>query len=223
MKIGIVHLYTENYKSMAEITLPGKEQYAKKYGYTVFNKDDNFVPDVHIGRQKCYFIVELMDQNPDIEWFWHSGTDCLITNHNIKLENLIDTNTDIHFIVCKDDEGINADVFFIRNSSEGREYMKHLTEPHASGTEQGWMWDDEHNPKWRNITKYIPQNKMNSYDLKFYPHKCGFDLFNERSNWQLGDFLLQAITGYLPGAAVGSQKLYDWKLNILRSHIDDVI
>ena len=165
-----------------------------------------------------------MEQHPDIDWFWHSGTDCLITNHNTKLESLIDSDPSIHFIVCKDDQGINADVFFIRNSPEGKEYMQHLTTPHQeSGTEQGWMWEDEHTPKWRSITKYIPQYIMNAYDLSFYPHKSGLDAFNKRGNWEHGDFLLHAVTGYLPGVALGSKTLYDWKMNILQLHVNDVI
>jgi hypothetical protein len=216
MKIGMVHLYTANYKSMAEITLPGKEQYAKRHGYTLFNKDDKFIPNVHIGTQKCYYILELMEQHPEIEWFWHAGTDCLITNHNIPLESLIDPNPTIHFIVCKDDHGINADVFFIRNSQEGKDYLQHLTTPHpASGTEQGHMWDDEHNPVWRAITTYLPQVYMNAYDLKHYPHKRGLDVFGSRGNWNVGDFLLHAVSGAVADA-------YPWKLNILNEHINEV-
>lgn len=223
MKIAIVTHHTPDYIEMANITRPVKEQYAAKHGYIDFvkTKDFLYLPNVHLSLEKVFYLTEIMNANLDIEWFWYSGCDCLITNTNIKLESMIDEN--YHFIVCKDDQGINGDVFFIRNSVEGREYIKHLEEPHLSGTEQGWMWADEDNPKWQSITKYIPQNKMNSYDLKFYPHKRGTDLFNERSNWQHGDFLLQAVTGYLPGVAGGSRIVYDWKLNILQLHVDDII
>lgn len=201
---------------MADVTLPGKIAYAKKHGYDMFIKTDNFVPNIHIGFQKCFWMYDLMVDNLDIEWFWHTGTDCLITNPEIKLETLIDNN--FHFIVTKDDHGIGADVFFIRNTPEGRAYIKHLQDPHpASGTEQGHMWDDEHSPQWRPITKYIPQNTMNSYALSHLPHKCGVDLFGQRQNWEQGDFVLQAITGPYHGQS--AEDIYIWKLNILKEKV----
>jgi len=223
MKIAIVTHHTPNYQEMADITRPIKVRYAAKHGYRDFVKTEGFLnlPGVHPSFEKVFYLSELMNDNPDIDWFWYSGCDCLITNTDIKLEDLIDS--DYHFIVTKDDHGINGDVFFIKNSPEGREYMKHLEDPHDSNTEQGHMWDDEHNPKWRAITKYISQNKMNSYDLKWYPHKAQRDQLGGRVAWQPGDFLIQAVTGYLPGVAVGSRELYDWKLNILQSHVNDVI
>jgi hypothetical protein len=216
LKIALINLHTPNYQTMADLSVPGKEQYAKKHGYMFFNKTDNFVPDIPIGYQKCYFLADLMLEHPDIEWFWHSGTDCIITNHNIKLESLIDPT--VHFIVCKDGQGINADVFFIRNSTEGREYIEHLKTYHVtSGTEQGQMWDDEHNPKWRAITKYLPQQTMNAYDLTWYPHMSGTDRLGGRSAWQPGDFVLQAVTGLNDGWT--AEQIYQWKLNILQSNM----
>jgi hypothetical protein len=221
MKIAIVTHHTPNFIEMANITRPTKIRYAEKHGYVDFVKTDNFLnlPNTHPSLEKVFYLDEIMHANPDIDWFWYSGCDCLITNTDIKLESLIDEN--YHFIVCKDDHGINGDVFFIKNSHEGREYIKHMEEPHREGTEQGWMWDDEEDPKWRSITKYIPQNIMNAYDLKYYPNKCGHDVFNQRSNWQPGDFVLQAVTGWWPG--FGPKEIYQHKINILQSHVNDVI
>jgi len=220
MKIALVELHTPNYNSMADITLPGKISYANKHGYTMFVKTDNFVPNIHVGFQKCFWMYDLMIANPDIDWFWHTGTDCMITNSEIKLESLIDEN--FHFIVTKDDHGIGANVFFIRNTHEGREYMKHLQDPHpASGSEQGHMWDDEYNPIWRPITKYLPQHTMNSYYLKYYPHKTGKDVFGQRSQWIPGDFMVQVITGLMP-PGMSPEDIYNWKMNIFRDILHEI-
>jgi hypothetical protein len=219
MKIAIIDLHNAYYKPMADMTLPGKVRYAEKHGYEFFCKTDNFVPDVNIGFQKCFWLSELMEQRPDIEWFWHSGTDCLLTNHNIKLESLIDN--EFHFIVAKDDHGICADIFFIRNTPEGREYMKHLQDPHPMFTEQGHMWDDEFNLKWKCITKYLPQYTMNSYAGQWYPHKRGIDKLGQRGFWQSGDLLVHAVTGML--LHLTPDEIFQWKLDIIRHHVPHVI
>jgi len=218
MKIALVTGHTPNYASMADITVPGKEYYAKKHGYSIFVQSDNFIawPNRLIGFEKCFYIHDLMIKHPDIEWFWWTGSDCLITNYTTKLESFIDP--EVHFIVTKDDHGIGADVFFIRNTPEGREYIQHLTDPAAPAeTEQGWMWADEFNPKWRDITKYLPQYTMNSYILKWYPNKPNRDLFGQRQDWQQGDFVLQAISGYNPSFT--GQDNYNWKCHQLSSHL----
>lgn len=221
MNIGLVSHYTPNFQSMAALTVPGKQKYSERYGYPLFIKTDNFRdrPGCHLSHEKCGYLNEIMEAHPEIDWFWYSGCDCMITNLTFDLKELIDN--DYHFIVCKDDHGINGDVFFIRNSPEGREYMQHLDMPSVHGTEQGHMWEDEANPKWSAITKYLPQVTMNAYDLTYYPHKSGTDILGGRSNWQPGDFVLQAVTGYMPGMT--AEEVYNWKLGILNSHITEII
>lgn len=219
MNIALVTGHTENYKDMADITLPGKEEYAARHGYRLFVQLDGWDLTKQIGMEKCRLLEIIMDQNPDVEWFWWTGTDCLITNHTITLESLIDEN--FHFIVCKDDGGINADVFFIRNSEEGKRYLKRIQRPHHLGSEQANMWDAEHEAEWSNICKYIPQNRMNSYNLKYYAHKRKQDVFGERNNWEQGDFVLQAVTGFTPNLNV--QQIYEWKINQLKEVVDLIV
>ena len=218
MNIALVTGHTENYSELAALTLPGKQEYALQHGYKLFVQTDGWMvyPDRAIGFDKCFYIEKLMLENPDVEWFWWSGTDCLITNHNTKLENIIDDN--FHFIVCKDDSGINADVFFIRNTEQGLAYIRNLQQPHSLGTEQANMWDDEKNPKWQPICKYIPQNVMNSYNLNYYRHKGPRDVFGQRNNWEKGDFVIQAVTGWNPGFDNAAN--YAWKIKQIKEIID---
>jgi hypothetical protein len=220
MKLAMIDIHNDWYKPMADLTLEGKQSYAKKYGYEFFSKVlDSTQWDTTFGNQKLYWLSELMEQRPDIEWFWHSGTDTLITNHNISLESLIDDN--VHFIVCKDGHCICADVFFIRNTPEGREYIKHLQDPHPGGSEQGHMIDDEHKPKWRAITKYLPNAAMNAYAGEFYPHKNGIDGLRQREFWQPGDLLVHAVTGLL--THLTADQIFQWKLNVIKSRLPYVI
>jgi hypothetical protein len=221
MKITLVTHHTPNFQSMADLTTPGKRAYAKKNGYEYYEQTDNWFvyPTRQIGYEKCLYLHHLMLVHPAIDWFWWSGCDVLITNHNVKLETIIDNN--YHFIVCKDPCGINADSFLIRNTPQGRDYMIHCSTEHPGGSEQGHMWDDEHNPNYKTITKYLPQHVMNNYDMSYYPHMSGFDVFGQRSNWQPGDFVIHAVTGLLPQHTL--QQTYEWKMKILQSKINNVI
>lgn len=221
MKIALVTHYTPNFQTMANLTVPGKKIYAEKHGYIFFEQTDNWFvyPQRHIGYEKCVYLNWIMTKRSDIEWFWWTGCDVLITNHNIKIESLIDNN--YHFIVCKDPTGINADSFLIRNTEIGREYMEHLGTEHPGGSEQGHMWDDERVPKYREITKYLPQHTMNSYDMAHYSHMGKNDQLGGRANWKEGDLALHAVTGLLPGFSL--EQIYNWKMKILESKIDQVI
>jgi len=218
--LAVITHHTDNYAELAELTLQGKQAYALRWGYKFFQQNEWIhYPQIAIGFEKFYWIEQLMVANPTIEWFWFTGTDCLITNHRLELEDLIDN--DYHFIVCKDDMGVNADVFFIRNSKEGLKYCQHLQEVNPE-SEQATMWADEQEDQWRRITKYIPQYLMNIYDVKnYYPHKPHKDLLGYRTQWQPGDFVLQAVTGYNPGFQ--GRDNYHWKIEQIKSKKDLVI
>ena len=222
MNIALINLYDDNYQSMADLTTPIKTAYCEKHGYKFFEKINGFIPNITVGYQKCFWLADLMLEHPEIEWFLHLGTDCLITNHSIKLESFIDN--DYHFMVTKDDTGINGENFFIRNTPEGREYIENLKQIHPVwNTEEGNMRDDEKNPKWNKITKYLSQSTINSYDHQWYPHKKSTDQLGGKLGWEKGSFVLHAITGLLPGRAANEPFVYEWKMNILRSRLDEII
>ena len=223
MKIALVSHHTPDHQDMADISWEGKKQYAARHGYDAFVKTEGFEfrPERHLSMDKIPFLIELMDAHPEVDWFWYSGCDCLITNHTLKLESLIDEN--YHFIVCLEAGGPNGDVFFIRNSPEGREYVRHLNGPITCvpETEQGHMWVDRSNPKWQAITKYLPLAAMNSWDLKWYPHLPPGDGMGQRANWEPGDFVIQPVTGgNIPGKMLNA---HDFKVEVLKMHTHQII
>jgi hypothetical protein len=239
MKIALVshHTLDHPWDKFSAVTATDKQIYADKHGYKFFNKTDNFLnrPGRHLSYEKMPFLLELMHANPDIDWFWYSGCDVLLTNHDTKLESLIDEN--YSFIITKDGQGINGDVFFVRNNSVGRAYIERMDknegeienpesvfpEDRAAGrwtTEQGWLNEDERNPEWSPIFKYLPQHTMNSYELKYYGGSVRpYDLLGQRAQWEPGDFAVHAITGYHPG--LNKVEINEWKLNMLLSFIHE--
>jgi hypothetical protein len=180
------------------------------HGYKVFCRTDNFVPGVGIGYQKIHFIKELMVTNPDVEWFWWTGTDTMITNFATRIEDRI--LSDYHFIVSVDVNGINADSFLVRNTTEGRAYIDHLLELEAECSKH---WDAEQRAmavslglpvtaekrfwdgigiceRWRDHVKLMPQRYMNSFNYQLYgnTYTDHRDSLGWDGNWQLGDWLI---------------------------------
>jgi hypothetical protein len=228
---ALVDWHTAEWTEMEALTLVDKQKYADKHGYTLFSQIDRPVTEpvphsllrgIHMGFYKIFFLEMLMDHYPKIEWWWFSGLDVLITNHNIKLESIADNN--YHFIITRDGGSPIADSFMIRNSPEGKEYLQHIKHNHyryENDSEQGTLVEDQGDPKWQAITKYVPQCIMNSYALQHYPHLPRYDMTGTRSWWEPGDFALHAINGYTPG--FNREQQYQRKVDILKEHVPHII
>jgi hypothetical protein len=189
---AVVSLHTPNYQVLADHTWTNnKLEYAIKHDYKTFLKLDNFKNTHTIGYEKIFFLQDIMRDNPDVEWFWWLGTDTLITNFNTKMEDHIDSN--YHFVIGEDGNGMNADSFFIRNTIEGRAYIDWIVnnadhyDPHYFREQQA-MIESYSMPEWQPIIKIVPQNRFNSHDC--WPNRVGVDKFGERGWWEPGDFVV---------------------------------
>lgn len=210
---ALVELHDANYQPLADITWEqNKLKYAELHGYKTFCKTDNFVPTSIMGYQKIHYVSDLMKQYPEIEWFWITGTDTLITNFATRIEDRIISSH--HFIICADNNGLNADSLLVRNSPEGRAYIHQILalEPECSK-----FWDGEQraiqislgfpvtcDPAWRalekvevapqytDIVKIMPQRYMNSFNYKIYgdTYTDHRDTLWQDGNWQFGDWLI---------------------------------
>jgi hypothetical protein len=208
---ALVELHDDNYQELANRTWhDNKLTYAELHGYKTFCRTDNFVPNSGLGYQKIHYIKELLETNPDVEWFWWTGTDTMITNFATRIEDRI--LGDYHFIISVDVNGINADSFLIRNTPEGRAYIDHLLEleeecsKHWDGeqraiavslglpvTAQTRFWDGiEICERWRDHVKLMPQRYMNSFNYQLYgnTYTDHRDSLGWDGNWQLGDWLI---------------------------------
>ena len=216
---ALVELHDANYQPLADLTWhQNKLEYAKMHGYKTFCRTDNFVPGSGVGYQKIHFIKELLATRPDVEWFWWTGTDTMITNFATRIEDRI--LSAYHFIVCLDVNGINADSFLVRNSPEGRAYIDHLL---ALEEECNKHWDVEQravaislglpvtadqrwntpganvvNEQYRNIVKLMPQRYMNSFNYQLYDYKDTHDRMGMDGNWAVGDWLIHWPAIQLP-------------------------
>lgn len=216
MNAAVMSLYTEEYNELAAITIEGnKKLYCEKHGYDLILRTnrDEFTYQ-HTGFEKLLFVKQTLESGK-YDWVYWCGTDTLITNFNIKLEDLVDNG--YHFIVSVDIWDINADSFLCRNSPQAINFLESLLMLHDSyvdennnGIDTGRIlpdgnptcWAEQQAiidlaPSYKNIVKLEPQKKLNSYLYNIYNspwHQKGLDCWGNNGTWAPGDFLL-----HLPG------------------------
>jgi hypothetical protein len=206
------------YKPLADLTWEqNKVEYAKYHGYAVHARDSNFATSrngsLMTGFEKIHFARDILREHPEYEWIWWSGTDSMITNFSIKIEDRI--SKDHHFIIAVDVNGVNADSLLIKNSPESLNFLDtiiHLepaflkfwdTEQKCIATMLGipgttdpaWQFIEKNtdlkiNEEYKNIVKIVPQRYMNSFNYQLYHYTDQRDRLGFDGNWQFGDWLI---------------------------------
>jgi len=230
--IVVTSLHDEAFEPLAEWTLhKNKKLYCEKHGYTLHYATDGGdavsglkmmavknppVPDTHValGWGKIYLMKDAMDKFPDAEWIFNADCDTMITNMEIKLEDIVRdyTHSNTHILVPSDCHGINCGVMMVRNSPIGRAFLdtiivgeplyrhwylyeNQLIQDMLVGT---YIWDG--NVKsggscWSDVSNVLRQRVMNSYDYSNSPllkdRPDYNDIWGESGQWQDGDFMIQ--------------------------------
>lgn len=189
--MAIVSIFNERHADLAELTWYGnKVQYAERHGYLAAAKTDNFSAEqVHFD--KFVHMLDIMKANPDIEWVWWLDNDAMITNFNIKLENLVDD--DYHVIMPTDIAALNTGSFIVRNSLQARAWLEFLlSKKHEYRNDNKWFEQQaviDFYPKFQHLFKLIPQRQINSYDYAMYGTDPT-DLLGTSGQWEPGDFVI---------------------------------
>ena len=208
---ALISLHNEGYQPLGDKTwTENKVEYAKRHGYAALCKTDNFKEGVGIGYQKIHFAKEVLEKHPEYEWIWWTGTDTMITNFAVRLEDRIDNN--YHFMISVDVNGLNADSFLVRNTLQGRGMIDSILEleEHCSK-----FWDTEQRAMamvmgvpipgetpwpispyvqlkegYESIVKILPQRFMNSFNYQLYHYTDHRDKLGINGNWNPGDWLI---------------------------------
>lgn len=190
--------YTPDYYPLVEKTWEeNKVPYCEKHGYSynLLRFRWNGMPDAQ--ELKIKHLKNICNSAAEDDWIWWTGTDLMITNFLIKLENIVDT--DYHWIIASDFNGINADSILIRNSELGREYLNLIetmlpTINHWEGEQHAIKITHK---DYSHIVKVIPQREINSYQMDLYKNRSEYagsnwlDDLETDGNWQPGDFVVQ--------------------------------
>jgi hypothetical protein len=189
---AIVSLHDANYKPLGDLTWDqNKVPYAARHGYLTVLQTENFDTTIAIGFEKIKLVRQVLAENPEVEWVWWTGTDTVVTNWTIGIEDKIDN--DYHFIVATDCNGMNVDSFLVRNTPEGRgyiDYIWNIRDQYANHIwyEQQAMIDSV--DQFADITKIVPQRYLNAYNYQLYPGCDPHDLLGNEGDWQPGDWLI---------------------------------
>jgi len=191
---AVASLNDEKYQPLADITWnQNKQQYCDRHGYEGINKTTGFKGGIPIGFEKIFFLSELMESRLDLEWVWWNGTDSMITNHTIKIEDKIIPEYDL--IIATDCNEINNDSFLIKNSEWSRNYLKSIIavmpqyERHYFYEQQA-MIDSVFLEENEGKIKIVPQRYLNAYQNSLYPHQGIYDCLGNDGTWQHGDWLI---------------------------------
>lgn len=204
--IVLATMHDDNYKELAAETWDNnKVQYADKHGYAYLAKTEDFY-GFPPGFEKIQFLLDTFETYPDVEWIWWTGTDSLITNFNIKIEDKIKLDLadgeevfDPHVIMSSDfNFDINCDSILIKNTDKSKAWLQEIMDnmpKYASHQfkEQQVMLDIM--SKYEDIVFIMPQHYMNSYEYKMYEvppwnYKDAVDVNGHRGQWEPGDWLV---------------------------------
>lgn len=232
MNIAIATMYTPNIKKLASITIDSnKTRYSIKHNYDLIVKTKDFEIK-HLGFEKINLLRKLLASGK-YDWIYWCGCDTMITNFNIKLEDLIDN--DYCFIISKDVWDFNSDSFLCRNSVKTLDFFDEILSLHdyyvdsngiaidrgsrlPNGAAKCWAEQEaiiDLYPKYKEIIKVLPQKKLNSYLYHLYSspwHQKAMDADGNPGHWSVGDFLL-----HLPGMDNNN------RINICLSILDRII
>ena len=216
MKKAVTTLHTPwSYQELADLTNPNKQRYCDKHGYDFiphfsnFNFDKYYIDknkpigmsNWHGGFEKIGLVLSLL-KSGKYDWVFWLGTDTLITNFDIKIEEVIDN--DYHFIVANDCNEWNSDSFLARATPEGIAWMEHLDNctrqyiSHVWGEQQAMI---EQRDKFKDIIKVVPQELINSYEYSLYStpqHQAGRDILGNNGRWTMGHYVV-----HWPGTSLG--------------------
>jgi hypothetical protein len=211
---AVVSLNDEKYQPLADLTWEqNKKLYCERHGYVGINKTSDFVGNISIGFEKIHFILNLLNDRPDIEWVWWTGTDAMITNFTVKIEDKIIPEYDL--IIATDCNDINNDSFLIKNSEWSKEYLKQIIELEPTYKkhffyEQQAMIDSYADNK--DHIKIVPQRYLNAYKNDLYPHQLPYDCLGNDGTWQKGDWLI-----HWPGTSL------DLRLQLARHFMKEIV
>lgn len=194
MTFALVTAHNAAYQPLADITWDqNKKLYAERHGYGAHILSEFKFPLRDISYERTQYIADLLESDT-YEWIHACGCDTMITNFNIKLEDLADPEYD--FIIATDCYNINNDSFLARNTPLTIKWLRHvvsLREEYATAKwlDQSAMIDTIDMMNGR--IKIVPQKVLNSYQYDLYnmePHCYHKDLLGNDGEWSVGDFLV---------------------------------
>ena len=196
MRCALVTIHANDYLPLAELTwINNRELYAKARGYDTVVKTDNFkYQHPQLGFEKIDMLLNILNEGKYDILHW-SGTDTMITNFFIPLEEFIYPGYSV--VIATDFNGINADSIIVHNTPDAKKWLQTILDMYPQyanrrGYEQDVMWDIQE--QFKDIVKIVPQRYLNAYHYEIYKTRANatsnMDALGYSGDWKVGDFLL---------------------------------
>lgn len=193
MVMAVATMHDDSYAYLSPITWEQNGlRYCEVHGYPykVLETDDSMPP----GFVKIDGILAIFNENPDVEWLLWKDCDGLITNFSTRIEHIVDNH--YHVMLTSFWNGINAGMFLVRNSPEGRAWLEMIMQMMPLYRdhffkEQQVMIDTF--DRYRNIIKLVPQRTFNSACFSDGCHEDAEsykDLLGTSGQWRPGDWIM---------------------------------
>ncbi|KAH9324959.1 hypothetical protein KI387_005137 [Taxus chinensis] len=118
---------TRSFQGLMKLVEPNKKSYAQSHGYDFIDASDAVDKNRPPSWSK---ILAVRNNLPNYDWIFWNDADSLVTNPNIYLEDVLysitgdmDYEKMPDFIVTEDVTGVNAGMFFFRNSEWSRMFL----------------------------------------------------------------------------------------------------
>lgn len=172
MKITLLTFYSREYQSLADITVPNKEEYCRRAGYEHIVRTGPYANAAYYyAVDRLIFLKDLLSRStgaPELVWVLNLHT--YIMNYQKRLEEVVSEEHD--FFISADCHGLNAGSFVVRRSEWSCRWLDFIIGEALRGNhhwhEQKVMQDHAGDPEWRDKIRILPQNAINSYDYRLY-------------------------------------------------------
>jgi len=194
MKAAVLTTQSDCWKNLGDVVIPNMQAYCDKQGYGWLI--DKIPPAFEF--YKINAIIAAL-QNFGYDLVLCLDLDTLITNHNVKVEDFVDSGHD--FYITQDINEINAGAVIVRKSGWSINMLHQVLESKAEN-EQNALKPFMNDPK----VKILPHPSINSYPYDEYAPSYGLipgrtpllgiegKPTHEQGNWERGDFIM-----HLPG------------------------
>ena len=191
MNITVITQYADNYKSIADITVPVLKQYCDTHGYSLV---ENKI-ELPYHYKKHWLIEKLFMSGTDVVFY--IDVDAMVTNHKIKIESLLEEGKD--FYISKDINELNGGVFILKNTAWAVNFNWFVLKQSILFENEQNVYNDCYNePIYKSNIKILPQSAINSYPYQYYGERFGkisgdapvLKPSHEQGDWKIGDFII---------------------------------
>ncbi|KAH9543216.1 hypothetical protein CY35_13G051900 [Sphagnum magellanicum] len=177
-----------SFEGLMELVTPNKRSYVARHGYEFVDASDVLDKERPPSWSK---ILAVKKNLPHYDWVFWNDADSVVTNPAISLEEIIhsavgdsEVNSMPDFIITKDVTGVNAGMFFFRNSEWSRHFLDLWWNQTAFVQPFGQSKSGD-NDALKHLLDIMPENERNQH-IRIPQMQCLFNSNVWKFSWRSG-------------------------------------